>query len=426
MDIGAQSRHRLVKIDELRQHEQIDKKHFRKLLDKIKHSGYIEPIIVDSFSRTILDGHHRYNVVKTLGHKTIPAFVIDYKDPDVKVISRRKNIKVSKEEIIMRAINGELYEPKTSRHEFLDLPKIKVDLKETNVAQNVLDLIGNTPIVKINRLNPNPNVAIYAKLEGQNPGGSVKDRIAKSMIEAAEKSGELTKEKIILEPTSGNTGIGLAMVAAVKGYRLVLTMSSGMSSERKAMLRAFGAELIETDPTFGTDGAIMKAKELYKDNPEKYYMPYQFDNPNNPIAHYKTADEIISDIPDITVFIAGMGTFGTLRGVSTRLKEYNKEIKVIGVEPQFGHKIQGMKNMLEAIVPKIYDTKFFDEKFVVYNEEAYEMARQLALKEGIFVGMSSGAAMHAALKYAKEMTSGTIVVLLPDRGEKYLSTVLFS
>ncbi|MDD4271478.1 MAG: cysteine synthase family protein [Patescibacteria group bacterium] len=292
--------------------------------------------------------------------------------------------------------------------------------------QNILEAIGKTPLVKINKINPNKKVNIYAKLEGQNPGGSTKDRIGLFMIEAAEKSGELTRDKIILEPTSGNTGIGLAMVAAVKGYKIILTMSAGMSQERKRMLKALGAELIETDPLKGTDGAIIKARELYGANPGLYWLPNQFGNPNNPLAHYKgTAEEIIKDLPGITMFVAGMGTSGTLMGIGRRLKEHNPNIKILGVEPQFNHKIAGLKNMKEAIVPEIYNEAELDKKVVVYNEPAYETARQLALQEGIFIGVSSGAAMYAAMEEAKKMASGEIVALFPDRGEKYLSTDLF-
>jgi len=294
------------------------------------------------------------------------------------------------------------------------------------IYQNILEAIGNTPLIKINKLNSNNKVAIYAKLEGQNPGGSIKDRIGLAMILAAEKSGDLTKNKTILEPTSGNTGIGLALVAAIKGYKIILTMSAGMSVERKKMLRALGAQLIETDPNKGTDGAIIKAHEIYDADPDLYWMPNQFSNPNNPLAHYNgTAEEIIKDLPNITMFVAGMGTSGTLMGVSRKLKEHNKNIKILGVEPQFGHKIAGLKNMQEAIVPEIYNESQLDKKVVVYNEQAYETARQMALQEGIFVGMSSGAAMFAAIEEASQMVSGKIVVLLPDRGERYLSTTLF-
>ena len=299
-------------------------------------------------------------------------------------------------------------------------------IKDNMVYNNVLEMIGNTPLVRLNKLNKNKQVKIYVKLEGQNPGGSVKDRIALKMIVEAEKSGHLTKTKTILEPTSGNTGIGLAMVAAVKGYKTVLTMSAGMSEERKKVLRAYGAHLIETDPALGTDGAIKKAREILVSNPEKYWMPNQYDNLNNPMAHYlTTAEEIIKQTPDISAFVAGMGTSGTLMGVAKKLKEYRDDISIVGIEPSYGHKIMGLKNMRESVVPKVYDGAQLNEKIVVADGDAYKTARQLALKEGIFVGMSSGAAVYGAIEYAKRLKSGTIVVLLPDRGDRYTSTILF-
>jgi len=295
------------------------------------------------------------------------------------------------------------------------------------VYNNILDTIGHTPVVRINRLNRNKRVTIYAKLEGANPGGSVKDRIALAMISAAEESGELKSGKIIIEATSGNTGIGLALAAAVKGYKVVLVMSAGMSPERKKILKAFGADLIETDREKGTDGAIIRAEEIYRADPEKYWQPNQFNNPNNPQAHYlNTASEIIAQIPEIDIFVAGIGTSGTLMGVSDKLKEYNRKIKIIGVEPQPGHKIAGLKNLGEAIVPGIFRRNKLDRIIVVYNEEAYAMARRLAREEGILAGMSSGAAMCAALKISRGLKGGKIVALLPDRGERYLSAGLFS
>jgi len=237
----------------------------------------------------------------------------------------------------------------------------------------------------------------------------------------------LNKNKIILEATSGNTGIGLALVGRLKGYKVTLTMSSAMSIERKRMLKVFGAKIIETDPTKGTDGAIIKAKEMFRENPDEYWMSDQFSNEQNPLVHYsKTAEEIITQLPEITTFVAGIGTSGTLMGISKRLKEHNSEIEIIGVEPELNHRIQGLKNMKEAIVPDIYKEEKLDHKIVVSTEDAYETARQLASEEGIFVGMSSGAAMWAAIKAAEEMDRGNIVVLFPDRGEKYLSTELFN
>ncbi len=295
------------------------------------------------------------------------------------------------------------------------------------IKDNILESIGNTPMVKINHLCPNPNVLIAAKLEGNNPGGSIKDRPALHMIEMAEKSGELTKDKIIIEPTSGNTGIGLAMVAAVKGYKLVVTMSEWMSMERRKTLSAFGAEIILTPGEKGTDGAIEKAHELCKSNPDLYYMPNQFANENNYMAHYeKTTMEIWEQTEGkITHFVAGMGTTGTLMGISRRLKELNPDIQIIGVEPNMSHKVQGLKNMEEAIVPEIYDISRLDRKVRINDEDAFDMARLLARKEGIFSGISAGAAMHVAVETAREIDRGLIVVIIPDRGDKYLSTDLF-
>ncbi len=295
------------------------------------------------------------------------------------------------------------------------------------MKNNILEVIGNTPLVRINRLCPNPNVQIAAKLEGQNPGGSVKDRPALYMIELAEKSGQLTKDKIILEPTSGNTGIGLAMVAAIKGYKLVVTMSEWMSMERRKTLAAFGAEIILTPGEQGTDGAIEKAYEINKAYPDLYFMPNQFANENNVLSHYDTtAMEIWAQTEGkITHFVAGMGTTGTLMGTSKRLKELNPEIKIIGVEPNKNHKVQGLKNMEEARVPEIYDISRLDEKVRISDDDAFEMARLLARYEGIFSGISAGAAMYVAVEKAKVLDTGLIVVIIPDRGDKYLSTDLF-
>lgn len=292
---------------------------------------------------------------------------------------------------------------------------------------SVLDSIGNTPLVEIRNINPNPNVRIMAKLEGANPGGSVKDRPALYMILKAEEQGMLTRDKIILEATSGNTGIGLAMVAAAKGYRLKLTMPACVSLERRSILEALGAEIVLTRAEEGTDGAIREAHRILEDAPEIYFMPNQFANGYNVSAHYETTGpEIYNQTRgDIAAFVAGIGTTGTIMGVGKRLKEYDSSIKIIGVEPIKGHKIQGLKNMKEAIVPKIFDPSKLDDKIVVQDDLAYETARDLALKEGIFVGMSSGAAMAGAIQMAKNLNSGTVVTLFPDRGDRYLSTTLF-
>ena len=292
---------------------------------------------------------------------------------------------------------------------------------------SVLSSIGNTPLVELVNINGNPRIRVLAKLEGTNPGGSVKDRIAKYMVEKAEEERVLTRDKVILEATSGNTGIGLAMVGAAKGYRVKLIMPECVSQERKNVLLVFGAELELTPAADGTDGAIRGARELLETDPETYFMPNQFENISNVLAHYETTGrEIIEQTRgEIDVFVAGMGTTGTLMGVSRRLKEYDRKVNVIGVEPVPGHKIQGLKNMSESIVPSIFDAGALDGRITVNDEQAYETARRLATKEGLFVGMSSGAAVHGAMQIAQDMSQGTIVVLLPDRGDRYLSTTLF-
>lgn len=293
--------------------------------------------------------------------------------------------------------------------------------------ESILETIGNTPLVRLQKFSAKPKVNIYVKLEGENPGGSIKDRIALNMIEKAEEMGLLSKNKIILEATSGNTGIGLAMVALCKGYKIKLVMSAGMSEERKKILRSFGAELILTEAEKGTDGAIIKAQEIYRKDLTKYWMPNQFSNSNNPETHYKyTAEEIIEDLPEIDMFVAGLGTSGTLTGISKRLKKYNSKIQIIAAEPLVGHKLEGLKNMEEAIVPAIYDETLLDEVIRVTDEDAHKTLKKFIRTEGIFAGMSSGAALHAAHEKSKVLDSGNIVVILPDRGEKYLSTALFA
>ena len=294
-------------------------------------------------------------------------------------------------------------------------------------AASLLNSIGNTPLVEILNLNPHKKVKILAKLEGSNPGGSVKDRTAYYMIKKAEESGELTRDKTIIEATSGNTGIALAMIGAAKGYRVVLTMPECVSVERRRILEAYGTELVITPGQQSTDGAILRAFEIYNSDPEKYYMPNQFDNPANVLAHYETTGpEIWRDTDGkVTHYIAGMGTSGTLIGVRNYLKEKNPEIQVIGIEPSEGHKIQGLKNMTECQVPKIYNPDLLDEIINVKDHDAFETARNLAVKEGLFVGMSSGAALAGALKLAEKLDDGIIVTIFPDRGDRYLSTNLF-
>jgi cysteine synthase B len=281
--------------------------------------------------------------------------------------------------------------------------------------------------VRINKLNPNKNITVYAKLEGLNPTGSIKDRIAISMIQQAEAEGKLTKGKTIIEPTSGNTGIALAMIGAVKGYEVEIVMSDAVSQERQQMIKAFGGKVTLTEGKFGTDGAIRKARELVSKFPQKYFMPDQFSNEYNKLAHYRvTGEEILKQINGkIDYFVSSIGTSGTIMGVGKVLKEHNPQVKIVCAHPVKGHYIQGLKNMEEAIVPSIYDPSQIDITIMVETEVAYEMTRQIVSKEGIFVGMSSGAAMYATVELAKKIESGTIVTIFPDRGEKYLSTKLF-
>lgn len=287
--------------------------------------------------------------------------------------------------------------------------------------------IGNTPLVEIRSVNPNPRVRILGKLEGNNPGGSVKDRPAFFMLLGAEARETLTREKTILEPTSGNTGIALAMLGAARGYRVRLVMPACVSLERRSVLAAFGAELVLSPAEEGTDGAIRLAHRILEEEPDRYYMPNQYANEDNVRAHRETTGpEIFAQTAgEVDCFVAGMGTGGTLMGVAGYLREKNPSVKIVGVEPTLGHKIQGLKNMNEAIVPPIYREENLDGKFVIDDESAFETARRLAVEEGLFVGMSSGAAVAGAIMVAKELSSGTIVTLLPDRGDRYLSTNLF-
>lgn len=293
-------------------------------------------------------------------------------------------------------------------------------------TKNILDLIGNTPLVKIEHLNPNPALEIYLKLEKNNPGGSIKDRIAKYMIEHAEKSGQLTNGKTVIEPTSGNTGIGIALVCRAKGYDVVIVMPETMSMERRQVLISLGAKVLLSDGAKGMDGAEDLAQEIAKKNPDKYFMPNQFANQANVQAHYETtAPEIWHDTDGrVTHFIAGMGTTGTLMGISKRLKEYNPDVKIFGVQPEVGTAIQGLKDLKTQRIPEIWNPNLVDEIFYVNPKTADETARLLALQEGIFVGPSSGAIFHIAIQKAKELKKGVIVGVAPDGGEKYLSTTL--
>ena len=295
------------------------------------------------------------------------------------------------------------------------------------VKENILATIGDTPMVRINHLWSNPNVNIFAKLEGFNPTGSIKDRIALRMVETAEREGKLHKGQTIIEPTSGNTGIGLAIAGIVKGYPVQIVMSSAVSIERRKIIRSYGAKVILTPAEEGTDGAIRLARKMVAENPEKYFMPDQFANAANYQTHYeKTAIEIWQQTDgQIDYLVCAVGTSGTLMGLSRFLRTMKPDIKVVCAHPTRGHYIQGLKNMEEAIVPEIYNPSLIDIQEMIESEEAIEMARQIILQEGIFAGMSSGAAMIAALRTAEKIESGNIVVVFPDRAEKYLSTIMF-
>ncbi len=300
--------------------------------------------------------------------------------------------------------------------------------------KNILSLIGNTPLVKINHLSSSNDAEIWVKLEGNNPGGSVKDRIALSMIEAAESDGRLKPGGTIIEPTSGNTGIGLAMVAKVKGYRIILVMPETMSIERRLLLQAFGAELVLTEGKKGMRGAVEKAEEICKNNPD-YFMPQQFENPANPEVHKRTtAIEIINNLGEVPdAFVSGVGTGGTITGVGEIFRIKKPDVLIVAVEPSASpvlsggnpgpHKIQGIG---AGFIPGVLNTKIYDEIISVTDDDAAETTRALSLKEGILAGISSGAAIRASLQVAQRLGKDKkVVVILPDRGERYLSTGLF-
>jgi cysteine synthase len=286
---------------------------------------------------------------------------------------------------------------------------------------DILDSIGHTPLVGMPRMSPKPGVRLWAKLEGANPTGSTKDRIAKRMIEAAEASGELTKDRIVLEPSSGNTGISLAMVCRLKGYRLTVVIPDSASEERIRLLELFGAEIVYSPGDRGTNGAIEVARALARD--PRYYMPFQYGNPNNPLAHEEgTAVEIIQDLPEITHFVAGLGTGGTLTGNGRALHRHNPNVQIVAAEPELGELVYGLRSLDEGFIPPIFDPTVVDRKFLVGSAEALRATRELTAKEGIFAGISSGAVVHVAQRIAREIDEGDIVCLLADGGWKYLST----
>jgi cysteine synthase len=295
------------------------------------------------------------------------------------------------------------------------------------IGELILETIGNTPLVRINRLNPNPKVTIYAKLEGCNPLGSVKERIALSMIEGAERDGILTKDKIVVESSSGNTGIGLAMVGAMMGYKVLVTMSERASVERVQMLRLLGAEVVLTSAAGGSDEAWDKADEIARNDPVRYLRLNQYTNQYNPLVHYETTGEEVWRQTEgkVDVLVVGLGTTGTIMGAGRRLREYNPSLRIVAVEPQPKHQQQGLRNMETSRIPPILDWRLIDERMVVLDEDAFRTARRLCQEEGMFLGISAGTAMYAAAEVAKGMSEGTIVTLFPDRGEKYLTTNLF-
>lgn len=314
----------------------------------------------------------------------------------------------------------------------LDLEMSSMTTTQPHVAMpdtmhaSVLDMIGNTPIVDVSNLSPNPDVRILGKMEMQNPFGSVKDRIAKRMIETAESDGRLAPGQTILEPSSGNTGIALAAIAQLKGYPIKVLMPESVSIERRQMLEIFGAEIILTPGEEGSNGAVARATKMAEENPE-FFFPYQYANDSNPRAHYEgTGPEIVRDVPDITHFVAGLGTSGTLMGTGTYLKEYDPSIQIIAVEPPLGERVEGLRNVGEGYIPPVFENwngyDLLDRKRVVRPRESIEWTRRLVSECGVFAGISAGAALAGAAKVASQISSGTIVFVVCDGGWKYLST----
>ncbi|MDA0734547.1 MAG: cysteine synthase family protein [Chloroflexi bacterium] len=293
--------------------------------------------------------------------------------------------------------------------------------------KGILDTIGNTPMVELQKMSPRAGVRIFAKLEGQNPTGSVKDRIAQKMIERAEQDGEITANRSILEPTSGNTGIALAMIARIKGYKVTVVMPENVSAERTQLLQAYGANIIYSDGTLGTNGSIEMARDVMEKHPHDYLMMYQYGNEGNPEAHYQgTGREIIEALPDVDMFVAGLGTGGTLMGTGRRLKEHNPNVKIVAVAPEPDDFISGLRRLEDGFIPPILDLNLLDARIMVGSFHAFRTTRDLLEQEGIFAGVSSGSVVYAALRQAERMEQGNIVCLLADGGWKYLSTSLWT
>jgi cysteine synthase len=292
---------------------------------------------------------------------------------------------------------------------------------------DILATIGNTPLVELRRMTPNPSVQIYAKLEGQNPTGSIKDRIAKAMIDAAEEAGLLSPDKIILEPTSGNTGISLAMIGRLRGYKVLCVMPESVSPERTQLLQAYGAEIVYSEGIKGTNGSIEVAKQMLAEAPQRFFMPYQYGNGSNPGAHYdSTGPEIVRDLPDLTAFVAGLGTGGTLTGTGRYLKQYNPAIQVVAAVPHPGDLVQGLRSLEDGFIPPVLDESILDARIVVDSRTSFAATKELMEREGIFAGISSGAIIRTAQRLAGRQESGKIVAILPDGGWKYLSTNLWT
>ena len=291
---------------------------------------------------------------------------------------------------------------------------------------SIVDLIGNTPIIEVSELSPNPDVKIYAKLEGQNPAGSVKDRIAKAMILSAEREGKLTSGSVILEPSSGNTGIALAMISSIRGYNLKIVLPDNVSIERRQLLEVWGAEIISSPGSEGSNGAVRRAQQLAKENPDWVFL-YQYGNEAHPEIHYTpTGPEILQDVPDVSHFVAGLGTSGTLMGVGRFLKEQNPNIQILAVEPPAGENVEGLRSLEDGFIPPVFENwngmDLLDGKRIIRPIESLECARKLAQTSGIFAGISSGAALAGALRVAEQIEQGSIVFIVCDGGWKYLST----
>ncbi|PKB83082.1 MAG: cysteine synthase B [SAR202 cluster bacterium Io17-Chloro-G9] len=293
--------------------------------------------------------------------------------------------------------------------------------------KGILATIGNTPMVELQRMSPKAEVRVFAKLEGQNPTGSVKDRIALKMIDLAEQNGELSANRTILEPTSGNTGISLALVARLRGYKLTVVMPENVSVERAQLLQAYGAEIINSDGSMGTNGSIDVAQDLVEKHPHDYFMPYQYGNSGNPGAHYETTgQEIIDTLPEVDMFVAGLGTGGTLMGVGRRLKEHNPQVKIVAVAPEPDDFISGLRDLDQGFIPPILDLSLLDSRILVNSLDAFRTTQELLHQEGIFAGVSSGSVVYAAMRQAERMDQGNVVCLLADGGWKYLSTSLWT